>query len=78
MKRRQFIAGLGAAAWPVVTRAQQQPMPTIGWLHYELLDAARDFMPAFHEGLAQTGHVEGRNVTMNTAGRRGTTIACPR
>jgi putative tryptophan/tyrosine transport system substrate-binding protein len=65
MRRRDFIAGLGGAvAWPVVARAQQQPVPTIGWLHYELLDAARDFMPAFHEGLAQTGYVEGRNVTI--------------
>jgi putative tryptophan/tyrosine transport system substrate-binding protein len=65
MNRREFIAGVGSgAAWPVLARAQQQPVPTIGWLHYELLDAARDFMPAFHEGLAQTGYVEGRNVTI--------------
>jgi putative ABC transport system substrate-binding protein len=54
-------------------------MPTIGWLHYELLEAARDFMPAFHEGLAQTNYVEGRNVTIEYrwAGG-GTTIACSR
>jgi putative ABC transport system substrate-binding protein len=37
-------------------------MPVIGWLHAELPEAARDFLLAFHEGLAQTGYVEGRNV----------------
>jgi hypothetical protein len=31
VKRREFIAGLGSAAWPVVTRAQQrQRMRRIG------------------------------------------------
>ena len=25
MRRREFVAGLGAATWPVVARAQQQP-----------------------------------------------------
>jgi putative tryptophan/tyrosine transport system substrate-binding protein len=63
--RRQFIAALGSAvAWPLTARAKQQLMPTIGWLHYELLDAVQDFLPAFHEGLARTGYFEGRNVTI--------------
>jgi putative tryptophan/tyrosine transport system substrate-binding protein len=33
MRRREFIAGLGAAAWPVVVRAQQRDdVPKVGYL----------------------------------------------
>ena len=63
IKRRQFIAGLaGAAAWPMVARAQQPAVPTIGWLDY--LSPERDILPAFQQGLAETGYVEGRNVVI--------------
>jgi putative ABC transport system substrate-binding protein len=65
IKRRQFIAGFGsAAAWPVVARAQQTAMPVIGWLDLQSPEAARESVPAFQQGLAETGYVEGRNVTV--------------
>jgi putative tryptophan/tyrosine transport system substrate-binding protein len=64
IKRREFIAGLAglAAAWPLAARAQQPAMRTIGWLHGESPEAARELLLAFRRGLAETGYVEGRNV----------------
>ena len=65
IRRREFIAGLGgAAAWPVVTRAQQQGMPVIGWLDSQSLEAARESVAAFQQGLAETGYAEGRNLAI--------------
>jgi putative tryptophan/tyrosine transport system substrate-binding protein len=66
MQRRQFIAGLGsAAAWPVVARAQQPALPVIGFLGYwDSPSRITNVLVAFHQGLATTGFVEGRNVTI--------------
>jgi putative tryptophan/tyrosine transport system substrate-binding protein len=68
MRRREFIAGLGsAAAWPVVARAQQRAMPVIGWLNAPGAPGTMErFLPAFNQGLADTGYVAGRNVTIES------------
>jgi putative ABC transport system substrate-binding protein len=61
MRRREFIAGLGAAAWPVVARAQQPAMPVIGFLSPEFAD---DDYKNFAVPFLQTGYVEGQNVAV--------------
>jgi putative ABC transport system substrate-binding protein len=63
--RREFIAGLGgAAAWPIVARAQQAKVPVIGYLNAGSQEEQRGLLAAFLKGLAESGYVEGRNVTI--------------
>jgi putative tryptophan/tyrosine transport system substrate-binding protein len=62
MRRREFVAGLvSAAAWPVAGRAQTAT-PVIGWLGPA--ETMERFFPVFAQGLAETGYVVGRNVTI--------------
>src|SRR5262249_51072116 len=62
--RRKLLAALGGAAiaWPVAARAQQQPMPVIGFLHQGSPEAYTKFTAAFRKGLGEAGYVDGRNV----------------
>jgi hypothetical protein len=62
--RRDFIAGLGAASWPLVARAQQPSMPVVGWLQSTSRGANQQFLALFRKGLSEMGYVEGRNVAM--------------
>ena len=65
MKRRAFITLFGgAAAWPLVARGQQAVMPVVGFLHPSSSNTLWDRLPAFRQGLKETGFVEGENMAM--------------
>jgi putative ABC transport system substrate-binding protein len=54
----------GAAVWPMAARAQQQPMPVIGFLSSRSPDEAKHLVAAFHAGLQIGGYVEGQNLAI--------------
>jgi hypothetical protein len=64
MRRREFIAGLGAAGWPLLVRAQQRTKPTIGWLDVRPGGPTPEYVEGFRRGLAEVGFSEGRDVTV--------------
>jgi putative tryptophan/tyrosine transport system substrate-binding protein len=65
MRRREFIAGLGAAsALPLAARAQQPAVPVVGFVSPGSAEASADRAPGFRKGLGETGYVEGQNVTV--------------
>jgi hypothetical protein len=60
VKRRAFVTLLGgAAAWPLVARAQQPTMLVIGFL--DIVDVPTPRLAAFHQGLGESGYVLGQN-----------------
>jgi putative ABC transport system substrate-binding protein len=76
MRRRAFIAALGgAAAWPVVARAQQaERMRRVGVLmgYAETDPVAQARVKAFQENLQQLGWTDGRNVRIDYRWTAGT------
>jgi len=66
MRRRDFITLLGgtAATWPLAALAQQSALPVVGLLSAGSPGSLRRQIAAIHEGLKQSGYVEGQNVTV--------------
>jgi len=75
MRRREFIAGLGgAAAWPVMARAQQpERMRRVGTLTASAVDDpdAQARQAALLQGLTQLGWIEGRNLRIDARAAAG-------
>jgi hypothetical protein len=68
MRRREFIAGLGAAAWPLAAPAQQgDRMRRIGVLmpFDENDPQIQGWFSRFTQGLAELGWTDGRNLRMD-------------
>jgi putative ABC transport system substrate-binding protein len=66
MRRRDLIILLSGVmgGWPSVLRAQQKAMPVIGYLSLASPGSNAPNVAAFHQGLRDTGYVEGQNVAI--------------
>jgi putative ABC transport system substrate-binding protein len=58
------MIGSAAAAWSVVARAQQLPMPVIGFVNVASPQSYSRQLAAFLKGLSETGYVDGHNVAI--------------
>ena len=62
MRRREFVALLcGVAAWPLIARAQQPEIPTIGFMSSRSPEDSVNVVAAFRKGVAESGLVEDKN-----------------
>jgi len=68
MQRRRFITLVGGTiiAWPLSARAQRSVMPVVAFLEGALLPEPDEAhrVTAFHQGMKETGYVDGQNVAI--------------
>jgi putative tryptophan/tyrosine transport system substrate-binding protein len=65
MRRRELMLLLGGALTAArALRAQQKAMPVIGYLGNISLSAGAPNLAGFHQGLSETGYVEGQNLAI--------------
>src|SRR6516162_11490299 len=70
MRRRDFIAGISAAAWSLAARAQPSKVARIGALYIGLADA-ESFKKELREGLRELGYIERQNVAFEFRSAEG-------
>ena len=63
-RRDLLILGGTAIAWPLAAHAEQKAISAIGYLNGTTGVANEAFVTAFRRGLAETGYVEGQNLTI--------------
>jgi len=77
MRRREFVGLVGVAAiWPLFAYAQQLPVPVIGFMSSRSPDESKHLLAAFHQGLSETGFIEGKNEVSNIDGHLATMANC--
>ena len=65
MRRREFIALIGPLiVGAAAVHGQKRTPPEIGLLSSRSANETASLIAAFHEGLKESGYVEGRNVTI--------------
>jgi putative ABC transport system substrate-binding protein len=64
MKRREFVAGLGATAIGTFAARAQSALPVIGFLSARSPVESAGLVAAFRRGLAENGTVEGQSVAI--------------
>lgn len=66
MRRREFITLIGGAAvgMPCAARAQQSPMPVVGFLNSASAASYARMVTAFRQGLGDAGFIEGQNIVI--------------
>src|SRR3954453_3535690 len=65
MRRREFVKiAVATVVWPAAPRAQQKPVPVIGFLGGGSPGPFAPYVAEFHKGLGETGYVEGKNLAI--------------
>jgi len=64
MRRREFVTLVVSVACPLAAYPQSARIPVIGFLDPRSPNLIPKLLQAFREGLKETGHAEGENVTV--------------